>query len=1157
MITIEEINRYANNRENFEKLVDLCISEYVVPYIGAGLSDFANKKTGLNDKFYTWWNYLSVHYYDCFKEKLVNNADLYKTADLIEKAKGKEKFHESIRTTYGYYLSEEKWNIILDKAKDEAISIIPELFNGPIITTNFDQILEKIHNPMHPVYLPYDEDAFGKLRNVVKERHPSIYKVHGSVSNVDKIIFTGKSYNKAYKPDSELVKTLSDFYKGFCFLFLGCSLKMSEQEMDKSIKLWTNLTNTGMSHFAILEEPNDLEKRQEELEKQNIKPIFFPKGKFEAIKVILSEILKRKKSVFGKIPEYKSTFIKRTKITEKIEQRLGKSNYSAFALIGTAGVGKTRIMREYAFEKQNTHIYKKIVWFNAISKANILSETYQFALDENLIKDRTNENQEDTFKKVKNWMVENDNWLFLLDNVENYQDIKELLFFDSKVTKKGKRHFLITTRKSNLPFNNEVIDIFDEGESQFFLHSYTKLKSNNFSRKIALKLGYLPLALEQAAAYIKKNKIDYQQYFKKLKESLEILKQGRAESRTLSVEATWNVSMRMIENEEPKQLLNLCAFFAPDNIYCRWFSDASEQLNFYYPLQEKLKDENEYKKILYELAEYSLVRIENEKISIHRLLQEIIRKNSKKELITTCVQIMDKHCFFDFSTIEQFGYFAEITPHIITLTGYSSVKIKECVNLYLFLGFGHNALSNYSEALKWYKKALLINKKSMSDISTVYNNIAIVYNNQGNYSEALKWYKKALVIDKKVLKKNHFDTAKVYNNIAVVYNNQGKYSEALNCNQKALTINEKNGEKKSNIAAIYSNRASIYDNQGNYSEALKWYKKALAINIKTLGMEHPDTVVMHNNIAGVYHEQGNYPEALKWYKKALVSYEKVFGKNYSLTAIIYNNMALIYNNQEKFSEALTYNQEALIVNEKIFGQKNFNMATTYSIRASIYDSQGNYSEALKWYKKALVINEKVLGKEHLNTATTYDSIGLVYHHKGKYTEALEWYEKALDIHEKILGRKHYGTAITYNNIAGIYDNQENYSEALKWYKKALVINEKVLGKEHPTTATIYSNIAGVYYEQNKYSEALKLHKKSLIIREKILGKKHSDTAITYNNIAGVYNKQGKYSDALKWYRKALLILEKVLGKEHPITAIIYDNIAGVYDNRKNYPKALK
>jgi tetratricopeptide (TPR) repeat protein len=795
MVTFEEINRYANNRENFEKLVDLCIGEYVVPYIGAGLSDFANRKTGFSDKFYIWWNYLSIHYHDCFKEKLVNNTDLYKTADLIENAKGKEKFHESIRTTYGYYLSEEEWKIILDKAKDEAISVIPELFNGPIITTNFDQILEKVHNPMLPVYLPYDEDALRKLKSVVKGRHPSIYKVHGSVSNVDKIIFTGKSYNKAYKPDSELVKTLSDFYKGFCFLFLGCSLKMSEQEMDKSIKLWTQLTNTGMSHFAILEESNDLEKRQEELDKQNIKPIFFPKGKFETIKIILSEILRRKKSAFGKIPEYKSDFIKRKKITEKIERHLGKSSYSAFALTGMAGVGKTRIMREYAFEKQNTHMYKKIIWFNAISKANILSETYQFALNEKLIKESTNKNQENVFKKVKNWMIKNDNWLFLLDNVENHQDIKELLFFDSNVTKKGKRHFLITTRKSNLPFNNEVVDIFDKEESQFFLHSYTKLKSNDFSRKITVKLGYLPLALEQAAAYIKKNKIDYQQYFKKLKESLEILKQGGSESRTFSVEATWNVSMRMIENEESKQLLNLCAFFAPDNIHCRWFSDASEQLSFHSSLQEKVKNENEYKKILYELAEYSLVRIENEKINIHRLLQEIIRKNSKKELITICMQIMDKHCFFDFSTIEQRGYFTEIIPHIITLTGYSFAETKESVNLYLFLGFGYNALSNYSEALKWYKKALFINKRSLSDTSTIYNNIAIVYNNQGNYPEALKWYKKALVIDEKVFGKNHSITAITYNNIAVVYNNKGKYSEALKWNRKALTINEKNGKK--------------------------------------------------------------------------------------------------------------------------------------------------------------------------------------------------------------------------------------------------------------------------------------------------------------------------------------------------------------------------
>ncbi|MDR0866765.1 MAG: hypothetical protein LBO74_17810 [Candidatus Symbiothrix sp.] len=62
------MNHAPQNRKNFEDLAKYCKSGHIVPFIGAGLSDFANKIDEFNDKFLTWWNYLSVHYENCYKK---------------------------------------------------------------------------------------------------------------------------------------------------------------------------------------------------------------------------------------------------------------------------------------------------------------------------------------------------------------------------------------------------------------------------------------------------------------------------------------------------------------------------------------------------------------------------------------------------------------------------------------------------------------------------------------------------------------------------------------------------------------------------------------------------------------------------------------------------------------------------------------------------------------------------------------------------------------------------------------------------------------------------------------------------------------------------------------------------------------------------------
>jgi len=52
--------------------------------------------------------------------------------------------------------------------------------------------------------------------------------------------------------------------------------------------------------------------------------------------------------------------------------------------------------------------------------------------------------------------------------------------------------------------------------------------------------------------------------------------------------------------------------------------------------------------------------------------------------------------------------------------------------------------------------------------------------------------------------------------------------------------------------------ASVYHSQGDYSKALELYDRALAGIERSLGRDHPSTLIIVNNMAFVYNEQGDY-----------------------------------------------------------------------------------------------------------------------------------------------------------------------------------------------------------------------------------------------------------------------------------------------------------
>ncbi|MEA5442277.1 CHAT domain-containing tetratricopeptide repeat protein [Cyanobium gracile] len=371
----------------------------------------------------------------------------------------------------------------------------------------------------------------------------------------------------------------------------------------------------------------------------------------------------------------------------------------------------------------------------------------------------------------------------------------------------------------------------------------------------------------------------------------------------------------------------------------------------------------------------------------------------------------------------------------------------------------------------------------------------------------------------------------------------------------------------------------------DYGQAIPLMKKILAWREKTLGAEHPGTVLTLNDLGILYINQEDYQEAELFLKRALAIREKTLHPEHLHTALSLYNLGFVYNKQSLYVQAEPLYRRALAIREKALGHEHPDAVLTLNDLGILYANQGDYGKAEPLLKRALAIREKTLHPEHLHTALSLDNLAFVYNKQSLYVQAEPLYRRALAIREKSLGPKHpdlanslnklgdfyvrqlryqeaeplYMRALTIQEIstdsnprqmglglaklALLYERQGRHAEAESLFRRSLAIAEKSQGHDQRLIAISLSNLASVLASQGRYGEAEPLYQRSLAIREKTLGAEHIDTSKSLNNLASLYVKQGRNAEAAPLFRRALSINEKVLGTEHADTGTILSNLA--------------
>jgi tetratricopeptide (TPR) repeat protein len=731
----------------------------------------------------------------------------------------------------------------------------------------------------------------------------------------------------------------------------------------------------------------------------------------------------------------------------------------AVALTGMGGVGKTQIAAHFAHEHRGE--YSAVLWAGAASQETLVSDFAAIASLLNL-PEKDEKDQALAVGAVKRWLEGNRGWLLIFDNANDLATVRGF------IPQSAKGYVLLTTQAQATGDIQaiEVRDMLPEDGALLLLRRAKIVKpdvelaavadaAHDTAMAISKELGGLPLALDQAGAYIEETRCGLASYLDLYRQRrADLLKRrgGLGPDRPESVATTFALSFERIAGASPAaaDLLRFCAFLHPDAVPEEIFSKGAPELgpNLGPIATDPLKLDAAFAEIL----RYSLLRRDPDArtLGIHRLVHEVIQdgftEEQKRQWAERAVRAVNGA--FPFVEFANWAQCERLVPQALA-----------CASLIEAYGFEFKEAARLLNAVGYY------------------------LGERARFSDAEPLYQQALAIREKVPGPGHPDVATSLNNLADLYYKQGKYAEAEPLHQRALAIwEEALGPGHPDVATSLNNLADLYRVQGKYAEAEPLYQRSLAVREKVLGLEDPDVAANLNNLAELYREQGKYAQAEPLYQRALTIWEKALGPEHPNVATCLNNLAELYREQGKYAHAEPLFQRALAIKEKTLGPDHPSVGISLNNLAVLYNIQGKYAQAELLYQRALAIKEKTLGSGHPSVATSLNNLAGLYRAQGKYAEAEPLYQRALAIDENALGPNHPGVARDLNNLAALYYAQGKYAQAEPLLQRALAIWEKALGPEHPDVATVLENYARLLREMKRGAAARELEARAQAIR---------------------------------------------------------------------------
>ena len=353
-------------------------------------------------------------------------------------------------------------------------------------------------------------------------------------------------------------------------------------------------------------------------------------------------------------------------------------------------------------------------------------------------------------------------------------------------------------------FQMVAVDVMTEIESinllKLLLHEQN-LNEKEEIVKLVKTLGFLPLAIAQAGAYIYESKIKVSEYLQLYHEhATELLSNNMVltEPDIIPVTTTWNISINKLiqdalDNKKPSyaiDILMVCAYLAPEKIsrqfLLTWLKDVYPNLDSHELILSNT---------IGQLWKYSLINANGDGyIGIHRLLQLVLRNHHKRDMSFHNVQYPALNL----------QWYNKLLQAIHTEFRHNKALENDAQGQY-FLPHLQSLVEH--DAIMWPN-----NKRS--EIAKLLRVLGVTFYYFGDLKSAKECSQQALQIFENTDKKDYVEIAYTMNNLGYYYDEMGDYKVAKSFLENALKLKQQHPQKDDYVAVTVSSLGLVYKNLG-------------------------------------------------------------------------------------------------------------------------------------------------------------------------------------------------------------------------------------------------------------------------------------------------------------------------------------------------------
>jgi tetratricopeptide (TPR) repeat protein len=709
-------------------------------------------------------------------------------------------------------------------------------------------------------------------------------------------------------------------------------------------------------------------------------------------------------------------------------------------LQGAGGVGKTTLAVEYAYRHRSG--FDAVWWARAEQPATLISDLAELGVALGLA-EAGQPDQQLTVAAVRRWLADHDRWLLVLDNTAAPDTptglrapLGRLVDLLPQVVH---GQVLVTSRDARWERHATLaeLEVFTPEEAVAFLLARSGSSEAAAAAKVAQLLGWLPLALEQAGAYVRETQISLGAYQARLERSpVAVLRRGVPRDRDPAdtVATTWQLSLEQVGAVPgATALLELCAFLAPDDIP----RTLLEQLGALGELPDRLavlaEDTLALDEAVAGLRRFGLLKASPEVVAVHRLVQAVVRQNlapdAQQRWAGVAVRLVLAAFPDDSDSDEVHAWprYARLLPHALAATGHASSVAADPEATARLL----NRAGSYpwGRVELWQRRQLL---------------------------------ERSLATREACLGPDHLDVAQSLNDLGGVLRELGELPAARDVYRRALAIREARlGPDHLDVADSVAGLGLVWGNLGDLPAARAAHERALAIREARLGPDHPRVTQSLSPLGNVLRELGDLPAARNALERALAIREARHGPDDPRVAGSLAVLGFVLHDLGELPAARDAHQRALAIRQTRLGPDSRDTAYSLTNLGAVLRELGDLEHARPLLERALAVFEARLGPDNPDVAMGLDNLGLLLADLGELAAAHDAFVRSLSICQTRLGADHPDTARSLSNLALVLRAQSDLDGARGLLERALSIREARLGAEHPATQRSRRNLAAV------------------------------------------------------------------------------------------------